>query len=105
MANEKRLIDAVELANHVFAITMYVTGMRNGKTLLKECLEKYRNEVLRTIRKAPTVDAVEVVLCKDCKHYHADTLSCDFTPFSKYYERPTWYEDDFCSYGERRTDG
>ena len=42
------------------------------------------------------------VRCKDCKHWHEDTLSCDFTPHSKYYERPNWYEEDFCSYGERK---
>lgn len=47
-------------------------------------------------------ESVEVVLCRYCKHYHADTLSCDFTPHAKYYGRPNWYEDDFCSYGEQK---
>ena len=61
MANEKRLIDAVALADEVFTIYIHATGMRNGKTILIELLEKYRNEVLRAICKAPTVDAVEVV--------------------------------------------
>lgn len=42
---------------------------------------------------APTIYAVEVVRCKDCKH------------------RPVWRscqgkrEDDFCSYGERKENG
>ena len=48
------------------------------------------------------VEYAEIIRCKDCKHYHSDTLSCDFTPHGKYYERPNWYEDDFCSYGEKR---
>ena len=75
MEKEKRLIDAVELTDRVFAITMCVTGMRNGKTFVKEILEKYRNEVLRTICEAPTVDAVEVVRCKDCEHSYKSSGS------------------------------
>ena len=82
MANEKRLIDAVALADEVFTIIVYATGRRNGKTLLKEILEKYRNEVLRTICKAPTVDAVEVVHGRWKKTYtcHGEQLwgyECD----------------------------
>ena len=63
MANEKRLdlIDRKELAEKIYAIHYYIHGMRNGKTILKEFAEKYQNDVLRTICKAPTVDAVEVV--------------------------------------------
>ena len=107
MENEKRLIDAVALADKVFTITVYATGMRNGKTLIKEILEKYRNEVLRAICKAPTVDAVEVVRCTDCKHcmmcYPEKQIGKDATPGwyckdQKKYRRP----NDFCSYGERR---
>ena len=53
------------------------------------------------IQDLPTVDAVEVVRCKDCKHYNKDDLCCGMN--SK--DRSTWfnwYEDDFCSYGERK---
>ena len=63
MANEKRLIDANALAGKLYTSTFYVTGMRNGKTLVKEWLEKYRDEVLRMICKQPVVDAV-VLPCK-----------------------------------------
>jgi hypothetical protein len=46
---------------------------------------------------APTVDAVPVVRCKDCKHYQTDVL------FNSNYccgrrRKP----DDYCSYGERK---
>ena len=61
MANEKRLIDANELARKLYTSSLCVTCLRNGKTLVNEWLEKYRNEVLRMICKAPVVDAVEVV--------------------------------------------
>ena len=40
---------------------------------------------------------VEVVRCKDCIHWDRDFLWCD-----RKWGRTA--EDDFCSYGERRTD-
>lgn len=61
MENEKRLIVANELAERVSGIGIHFVGLRNGKTLVKEAMEKYRDAVLRTICEAPTVDAVEVV--------------------------------------------
>ena len=45
----------------------------------------------------PTIDAVPVARCKDCKHY--DEGCCvrgDYWPIM--------CPDDFCSYGERRSD-
>ncbi len=52
---------------------------------------------------APAIDAVPVVRCKDCKHYENHRL--------KVYENCVRNEryipmlpDDFCSYGERRSD-
>ena len=50
------------------------------------------------LREAPTVDAVEVVRCKDCKYWHKETLFCDYMPHGAL-ERVNWYADDFCSYG------
>ena len=52
------------------------------------------------INEMPTVDAVEVVRCKDCKHcdpenYHCDHYMGTVVPLSR---KP----DDFCSYGERK---
>lgn len=48
----------------------------------------------RIIDEAPAVDAVEVVRCKDCKHWaHGDCYRLELS-------RP----NDFCSYGERRED-
>ena len=57
--------------------------------------------VRRVIDKAPTIDAVPVVRCKDCKHWeeikHGQGWCTGFAPsdvFSAF--------NDFCSYGERR---
>lgn len=45
---------------------------------------------------APAVDAVEVVRCKDCKHW-TDATECGLASFP-------WYRDphDFCSAGRKK---
>lgn len=52
-----------------------------------------------------TVDAVEVVRCKDCVNYcgfeHCKNGICDVDSVSK----RAVYPNDFCSYGERRDNG
>lgn len=62
----------------------------------------------RDIEAQPTADVIEVVRCKDCKHYVLHTLFgrtqgwcerlCD--KFDKSLAHGT-EGDDFCSYGER----
>ena len=52
------------------------------------------------LREAPTVDAVEVVRCRECKHCDPENYHCDHpmgtaAPLRR---KP----DDFCSYGERK---
>jgi hypothetical protein len=48
-------------------------------------------------------DIVEVVRCKDCKHWvvNDDVGYCDNPDGLDNYARP----EDFCSYGERKQDG
>lgn len=53
---------------------------------------------------AKAVDAVEVVRCKDCKHYEEDTMWCKVNSKPRSETYPNWYADDFCSYGERKDD-
>ena len=53
----------------------------------------------------PSVDAVEVVRCKDCKHfcpYEGEEHKGDCAELAGL--ESCVYEDDFCSYGERRAD-
>lgn len=56
----------------------------------------------------PSVDAVEVVRCKECRHWcnHKDA-DYDQSEFTYYCEVHgiSLTGNDFCSYGERRTDG
>lgn len=58
---------------------------------------------------APTVDAVEVVRCRDCKYYYDYGVNRDYCCRRSKDGRQVFdvkfKTDDFCSYGERRTDG
>ena len=60
---------------------------------------------LQDIAEAPTVDAVEVGRCKDCKFgvtpygdEHDGWIEC-----SNIYSKPLFGCNDFCSFGERRS--
>ena len=54
------------------------------------------------ISKTPTADVVEVVRCKDCKHWGGVTFGYICRRFSGSYIRNETRENDFCSYGERK---
>ena len=49
----------------------------------------------RQLLAKPTADVVEVVRCKDCKHFESDFCRYDFA-------LNFCCGDDFCSYGERK---
>ena len=54
---------------------------------------------------APTVDAVEVVRCKDCKHYGWEQEPCHGSTqrFCRLHKGLVVVDrDTFCSYGERK---
>ena len=102
MATEKRLIDANALqfepdpfeggANGVL-----IWGRGGGKTM-KTVLWSLK----RMVDNAPTVDAVEVVRCKDCRYWDEDRR-CNGKENGLVMEYTR--EDDFCSYGERKDNG
>lgn len=55
----------------------------------------------------PTIDAVPVVRCKNCKHFNLQTHECENESLSTDHEGGAsyslnFYDDDFCSYGEWR---
>lgn len=56
----------------------------------------YLLETISHIEELPTVDAVEVVRCKECKHFDSED-DCDCPMDVR-------YSDFFCKMGERRTD-
>ena len=55
-------------------------------------------EWMRLINATPTIDAVEVVRCKDCKYY-GDEHFCPLRSLADYTD-----PNDYCSMGERRED-
>ena len=52
------------------------------------------------ISDTPTVDAVPVVRCKDCKRGKPDTICDDYTACE--YRQTIMPNSGFCSYGERK---
>ena len=101
MANEKRLIDIGK-------------RMDEWNELLKA---HYPNMPCQTLYEfllnAPTVDAVEVVRCKDCAFCKVDNSVYMRDVFGNENDTPRYHclmgygynkPDHFCSYGERRKD-
>lgn len=84
-------IERGALIEEVESLTMTVTGMREGKNVLREALTMYREAVLSEIKEAPTADVVEVkhgrwknghigwVTCSLCK-YENDITRFPYCP-------------------------
>nr|DAO98809.1 MAG TPA: adenylate kinase [Caudoviricetes sp.] len=62
---------------------------------------KGRN-IRRVIDDAPTVDAVVVTRCKDCKNAYINSFSVASGEALCTLSGQPMQQDDFCSYGERR---
>lgn len=99
MAEEKRLIDA-DLYDEF--LTQYAEDLHEiDAHMIAQAIEQCQYR----LKAQPTVDAVEVVRCKDCKrcavqHNHITLRYQLFCTHGKGY--PEVSADDFCSYGERR---
>lgn len=68
------------------------------------------SRVVEIIDNAPTVDAVEVVRCKDCKYAHmtygGECKSCDMWKDDDDFTMTLYLDGDFyCAFAERREDG
>lgn len=60
-------------------------------------------DYLAEIDDAPTIDAVDVVRCRDCKYWHSNTEFCDIWSYPNVARRTLNHE--YCRRGERREDG
>lgn len=66
----------------------------------------HKEDVIAAIANEPTVDAVEVVRCKDCQKCLIDNSKRELHLCMKRPSFPVRVKlDDFCSLGERSTDG
>ena len=91
---EKRLIDAYALQNILLPIT---TALEHEYGSLGGAV----SGCMKHIDNAPTVDAVEVVRCKDCiRRYDTDECPMCFLIEGKYYEYTNG--NGFCDRGERK---
>ena len=88
MATEKRLVNAHEVEE------LFYKQVEYGATDLMDAFDD-------ALQDAKTVDAVEVVRCKDCKHRY--TMSSGMS-FCKKNILMGASDNGFCSCGERRCD-
>ena len=96
MENEKRLIDADELIR-------IIREQANKDPVSYPIFSATLNAVANLADGLTTVDAVEVVRCKDCKHFIQEEHGCNHFG---YYSHTPWVDEvDFCSYGERKDNG
>lgn len=92
-----RAIDADALAKNMQAITVTEVTKKGFRHLNRSVV------LLTDVYKAPTIDAVPVVRCRECKHWKR------YKPNSEYGDCNQWRQsndenaetsaDDFCSYG------
>ena len=93
-----RLIDADAIIDFI--------DMGHYRNPLETCFSE--RDVVDMLEGAPTVDAVKVVRCRDCKWYMPGDLFTDIMfchRLKKENGKPAKYNysaDDFCSYGERK---
>ena len=101
MANKKRLIDANALKRQFVDYVRTPPHFHYGDWQ-NMCING--TEIDEVIENTPTVDAVEVVRCKDCKH--SKDINIMGGTYQKHcklsYGLPCVEPNDFCSYGERR---
>ncbi len=86
-----RYIDADALETHE-----QLEPMGNGNYEFVEVV--YKDD----IDDVPTADVVEVVRCKDCKHWHSNTEFCGIWSFNFQNIAQRTLRDDYCSRAERR---
>ena len=105
--DDKRLIEANVFRESIEGIewySMHVDGHVTQGASGEETAWYRAKDIYAAIENAPTVDAVEVVRCKDCKKYFHVIGRDEREVWGCMHFGVTTKADDFCSYGERRTD-
>lgn len=102
MQNEKLLIDANALNAEICKMVKPYGDGTHPRDYAAMIHDETLVDVLKTIEEAPTVDAVEVVRCRDCKHWLKDVGGCTDSigrcRLANYMVGATGY----CVYGERK---
>ena len=105
MATEKRLIDVNQLWRYAITELDRANKRHEGEPEFKAWSSGVAEVIAALANDMPTVDAVEVVRCKDCKHKGWIQEPCHGKSVD--YCRALDFcinnaEKCFCSYGERR---
>ena len=100
-----RLIDADELLESIEETTWY--HVFKGKLIhganSKTDIPLYKaSDIYSVLDAAPTVDAVPVVRCRECKHKHINPFVKEGIVVYCFHHGMSKQYDDFCSCGERK---
>ena len=96
-----RLIDADRLNKPIYAEEDNITGY--GMSYDEICGYNDGIDIAwNKIDQAPTIDAVPVVRCKDCKYGEVDDADFPAQYLCKHNGADWNNENHFCSYGERK---
>ena len=96
-----RLIDADALLDEF--LNRYTEREMEGNLVFAAC--EIKQDFADMLGNFPAVDAVEVVRCRDCKHYKPQKKSAHWENRANYCNRVVTIKVqpyDFCSYGERK---
>ena len=108
---KKRLIDATDLVRRILVerdkvplevVPRYNFGVPEP-SYYGQHLRAGIRKALREIETSPTVDAVEVVRCKDCAFMGENPIKPDIFKRCGIWCKPV-NADGFCSYGKRKMD-
>ena len=104
MANEKRLIDADHLWRYARAELDKANKRHEGEPGFQAWSSGVAELICALAKDMPTVDAVEVVRCKDCEFWGGVIFGnvCRRWSAPLAGMKNCTMPDDFCSYGERR---
>ena len=91
-----RLIDADELKE-----ALRISWVRKAKMPMEA--DPFLTFAMSDIANAPTIDAVEVVRCKECKYWQDNNNGYPHEE-CRWGKEETPDDNDYCSYGERRED-
>lgn len=89
------LIDRAEAIEHFFRKENELAVKNRHRPI--RCV--FAEGVACELKKLPTIDAVEVVRCKDCKHFRRNLENDTYCDCVGGLDDPE--ENDFCSYGEQ----
>lgn len=94
-----RLIDADKLIGVLVNISVL---LQQEGTVVSGPMQKFYENFVEIVKSQPTVDAVKVVRCKDCKYWRGDGFWDGFWCFVSSYPDKKVPAYHFCGCGEKR---